>query len=294
VETSARGIWALKVSLVALSVTALFQVAIVLASNSAGLLADSIHNLADAFTAVPLWIAFALSRRPATQRYSYGYGRVEDLAGGFIVLMILLSALLAGYESIQKFLHPTPLHAIWWVMAAAIVGFLGNETVAIFRIRVGRRIGSAALVADGQHARMDGWSSLAVLLGAVGSLLGFPLADPIVGCLITLAILFILRDATTTIWGRLLDAVDPVHSQTIASAAGQIGGVQDVHAVRLRWLGHSLHAELHLTVNEDLPTWQSHQIAEQARMTLQAREPLLASVLVHIDPCGHGDGGSES
>lgn len=166
-ETSARGVWALKVSLAGLFITALFQLAIVFLSGSAGLLAESIHNVADAFTAVPLWIAFAASRRPATRRYTYGYGRAEDLAGALIVLMIFFSALLAVSESAQKLLHPQPLHDAGWVIAAALVGFVGNEGVAILRIRTGKQIGSAALLADGQHARVDGWTSLAVLLGAL-------------------------------------------------------------------------------------------------------------------------------
>lgn len=180
-ETSDRGVWALKVSLMGLGATALFQLVIVILSGSVGLIADSIHNIADAFTAVPLWIAFAWARRPASRSYTYGYGRAENVAGVVIVLMIFLSSLLAAYESSQKLLHPEPLRDVGWVMAAALVGFVGNEGVAILRIRIGRQIGSAALVADGQHARVDGWTSLAVLLGAVGSLLGFPLADPSLG-----------------------------------------------------------------------------------------------------------------
>jgi cation diffusion facilitator family transporter len=286
-EASDRGVWALKVSLVGLFVTALFQVGIVLVSGSAGLLAESLHNLTDAFTAVPLWIAFALARRPATRRYPYGYGRAEDVAGALIVLMIFLSSLVAGYESVQKFVHPEPLRDVWWVMVAAIVGFVGNEGVAIFRMRIGRQIGSAALVADGQHARLDGLTSLAVLLGAAGSLLGFPLADPLIGVLITFAILFIVKDTAVTIWHRLMDAVDPEQGQELARIAGAIVGVQEAHAVRLRWLGHTLHTDLHITVNEDLPTWQSHQIAEQVRQALLVAQPKLAGVLIHVDPCGH-------
>ncbi|GHO79707.1 putative cation efflux system protein [Ktedonobacter sp. SOSP1-85] len=239
-ETNARGVWALKVSLAGLFITALFQFAIVLLSGSAGLLADSIHNVADAFTAVPLWIAFAASRRPATRRYTYGYGRAEDLAGAIIVLMIFLSALLAAYESAQKLLHPEPLHDAGWVIAAALVGFVGNEAVAVFCIRIGKRIGSAALVADGQHARVDEWTSLSVLLGALGSLLGWPLADPLIGILITLVILFTVRDSTVTMWHRLMDAVEPQQVEAVEREARAIAGVQDVHEARLRWIGHTL------------------------------------------------------
>lgn len=253
-ETNARGIWALKVSLAGLFVTALFQVIIVLLSGSAGLLADAIHNVADAFTAVPLWVAFALARRPATRRYTYGYGRAEDIAGSIIVLMIFLSAGLSAYENAQKLLHPEPLHNVGWVMAAALVGFVGNEGVAVLHMHIGRQIGSAALMADGQHARVDGWTSLAVLLGALGSLLGFPLADPLIGILITLVILFIIKDSAVTMWRRLMDAVEPKLVEAVEREARAIAGVEDVHEVRLRWIGHTLYTELHITINEDVPT----------------------------------------
>jgi cation diffusion facilitator family transporter len=287
-EASGRGVWALQVSLVGLFVTAIFQVGVVLLSGSAGLLAESLHNVTDAFTAVPLWIAFALARRPATRRYTYGYGRAEDVAGAIIVLMIFVSSGLSAYQSVQKLLHPEPLRAAGWVMAAALVGYLGNEAVATFRMHIGRQIGSAALVADGQHARADGWTSLAVLLGALGSVLGFPLADPLIGLFITLVILFIVRDSAVTVWRRLLDAVDPQQVELIEHEARAILGVADVHEVHLRWLGHTLSAELQITVNEDLSTWQSHQIAEHVRQALIAAQAKLATVMVHVDPCGHG------
>ena len=287
-EGSERGIWALKVSLLGLGLTAVFQLIIAVVSGSVGLLADTIHNFADALTAVPLWIAFVLSQRPANRRYTYGYGRAEDIAGVFIVLVIAVSAAIAGYETWQKFRHPEPLAHVWWVIGAAIIGFLGNEAVAMLRLRVGKEIGSAALVADGQHARIDGLTSLAVLLGAVGSLLGFPLADPLIGLLITVAIVFILKDTVVTMWHRLMDAVDPALVDQIEQATAGVEGVQEVHDVRLRWLGHRLHTELHITVDEDLPTRESHRIVEAVRHTLYHEAPRLSVINVHVDPCGHG------
>ena len=286
-ESSERGIWALKVSLVVLGLTAVFQLGIVFISGSAALFADTIHNFSDALTAVPLWIAFVLGRRAASRRYTYGYGRAEDIAGVVILLMIIFSAALAGYESLTKLLDPQPLSNVGWVIAAAIIGFIGNEAVAIFRIRVGNEIGSAALVADGQHARVDGLTSLAVLFGAVGSLLGFPLADPIVGLLITIAILFIVRDTAVTMWRRLMDAVEPEVVESIEQAASSVPGVMEAHDVRVRWLGHRLQTELHITVDEDLPTRESHRIAEEVRHTLAHAQPRLATITVHVDPCGH-------
>ena len=287
-ESSERGIWALKVSLFGLGATALFQVAIVLISGSVALLADTIHNFSDALTAVPLWIAFRLAKRPASRRYTYGYGRAEDVAGVVIVGMIFLSALVAAYESYRRFVDPEPLRNLGWVMAAAVIGFLGNELVALFRMRVGREIGSAALIADGQHARVDGLTSLAVLLGALGVLAGFPLADPIVGLLITIAILFIVRDTAVTMWRRLMDAIEPGVVDTVERAASGVPGVGDAHDVRVRWLGHRLQAELHVTVDEDLPTRESHRIAEEVRHALYHSEPRLSVITVHVDPCGHG------
>lgn len=285
-STSDRGIWALKLSLVGLGATAIFQVIIYLISGSVALLADTIHNFSDALTAVPLWIAFSLSKRGASRRYTYGYGRAEDLAGVFIVLMIGLSAAVAAYESIRKLLDPQPISNVWWVVAAAIIGFIGNEVVAEFRIRVGKEIGSAALVADGQHARADGFTSLAVLVGAVGSMLGFPLADPIVGLLITVAILFILRDAAVPVWQRLTDAVDPEIVDNIERAASSVEGVLDVHGTRVRWLGHKLQGEMHITVDEDLPTRESHRIVEEVRHAVFHAQPRLAELIVHVDPRG--------
>ena len=289
-ESSSRGIWALKISLLGLLATAAFQVVIVLISGSVALLADTIHNFSDALTAVPLWIAFVLGRRAATKRYTYGYGRAEDLAGVFIVLMIAASAAVAGWESVQRLLDPQPIANLGWVIVAAIVGFAGNEAVAIFRIRVGNQIGSAALVADGHHARADGFTSLAVLFGAVGVLLGFPLADPLVGLGITVAILFVLRDAGLQMWHRLMDAADPEVVQDLAREAALVENVQQVDDVRLRWLGHRLEADMRIVVDEDLPTRESHRLAEEVRHRLFHVQPKLASIIVHVDPCGHSGG----
>ncbi len=288
--TSERGLWALKVSLAVLGFTALVQFVIVLISGSVALLADTIHNFSDALTAVPLGIAFILQRRIATRRYTYGYGRAEDIAGVIIILMISVSALIAGYESYQKFVNPQPLENVGWVMVAAVLGFLGNEAVAVFRIRVGKEIGSAALIADGQHARTDGLTSLAVLLGAVGSLLGYPIVDPIIGLLITVAILFIVKDTIVIMWQRLMDAVESGVVENMEQAACNVPGVVEVHDIRVRWLGHTLQSELHITVDEDLPTRESHRIGEGVRHALFHAQPRLSEVTVHVDPCGHGGG----
>ncbi|MBF8289295.1 MAG: Cobalt-zinc-cadmium resistance protein CzcD [Chloroflexi bacterium] len=284
---SAKGIRAVKISLVVLMVTALAQVLLVLVTGSVALLADTVHNFSDALTSVPLWIAFILARRQATKKYTYGYRRAEDLAGLFIVGMIILSAIIAGAESIARLIDPHPLTNPWLVVAAGFFGFLGNEIVASFRIRVGKEIGSAALVADGYHARTDGFTSLAVVFGAFGVMLGFPLADPIVGLLITAAILFVLRDAIAAVFGRLMDAVDPELVDTIERQARAVPGVIDVSSIRVRWIGHRLEASLHAVVDCTLSVAEGHQLAEDVRHAAYHDVKKLDAILVHIDPCDH-------
>jgi len=282
--TTERGIWAVKWSLIGLAVTAAFQVVVVFFSGSVALLADTIHNIADAATAIPLWIAFTLMRRQPSRRFTYGYGRVEDVAGVMIVLTILFSAVVAGYESINRLLHPQSVEHLWAVAVASIIGFAGNELVALFRIRVGKQINSAALVADGYHARVDGLTSLAVLFGAVAVWLGYPLADPIVGLVITVAILAIVWESGKTVFTRLLDGVDPEVTDEITHALNHAQGVRDVTEIRLRWLGHRLHAEINLAVSPKLSVAEGHAIAVEARHQLMHSLPYLSNVNIHIDP----------
>jgi cation diffusion facilitator family transporter len=284
IMTTERGIWAIKWSFLGLLATALFQVVVVLLSGSVALFADTIHNFGDAATAIPLWIAFKLAQRKPNATFTYGYGRVEDLAGVTIVLTILLSALVAGYESVNRFFHPQPVTHIWAVITASVIGFLGNEAVALFRIRVGKEIGSAALVADGYHARVDGLTSLAVLCGAVGVWLGFPLADPIVGLLITVAIFRIVWESGKSIFTRLIDGVDPEVIDNIKHAASHIPGVEDISEVRVRWLGHRLHAELNIAVASDITVEKGHEIAKDVRHQLLHHLRYLSNATIHVDP----------
>src|SRR5215207_2147010 len=217
-----RGMWALKISLVGLLVTAIFQVFVVAISGSVALLADTIHNFSDALTAIPLGLAFWLSRRARNSRYTYGYGRAEDIAGVIIVLMIFISALEAIYQSVLKITNPEPITNIGWVAVAAVAGFLGNELVAVFRIRTGKQIGSAALVADGYHARTDGFTSLAVLAGVLGVWLGYPLLDPIIGLGIGAAILVIVWKSAREIYYRVMDAVDPSITELVKKTSSGV------------------------------------------------------------------------
>jgi cation diffusion facilitator family transporter len=282
--TTARGIWAVKWSFAGLFVTAVFQVVVVWYTGSVALLADTIHNLGDAATAVPLWFAFRIARWKPSKRFTYGFGRVEDLAGVAVVLAILFSALAAGYESVNRFFHPQTVSHLWAVVAASIVGFIGNEAVAVFRIRVGREIGSAALVADGYHARTDGFTSLAVLFGAIGVWLGYPLADPVVGLLITLAIFKIVWDSTKTVFTRLLDGVEPGVADEIRSAAAQTPQVGEVTEVRVRWLGHRLNAELNVAFSPQLSVADGHEIAVAVEQQLLEKLRYLSRATIHVDP----------
>jgi cation diffusion facilitator family transporter len=282
--TTERGIWAVKWSFVGLFITSLIQLIVVVLSGSIALFADTIHNFGDAATALPLAIAFSLGRRKPTKRFTYGYGRVEDLAGVAVVLTILVSAVVAGYESIQRFLHPQPVGYLWAVAAASIVGFLGNEGVAIFRIKVGKEMGSAALIADGYHARVDGFTSLAVLFSALGVWLGYPLADPIVGVLITILILRIVWDSAKEVFTRLLDGVDPKLVDEIRAQAKRADDVEDVTEVRVRWLGHRLQAELNLAVAQNLSVEEGHNVADRVRHGLLHNLKFLSGVTIHVDP----------
>ncbi len=286
-ESSAAGIRAVKISLLVLGLTAVAQIVVVLASGSVALAADTIHNFSDALTAVPLWIAFALGTKAATRRYTYGLGRAEDLAGLFVIAMIALSAIVAGYEAIMRLTHPEPIQHVGWVAVAGLIGFVGNEWVAVYRIRVGRRIGSVALVADGLHARTDGLTSLAVVLAAGGVALGFPLADPIIGLVITVAILAVLRTAVRDVFRRLLDGVDPAMVDTAEQALAAQPGVQAVRSVRMRWIGHRLHADAELDVDPTLDLAQAHRIAHDAEHELTHAVPKLATALIHAYPAEH-------
>ncbi|MEV4808096.1 cation diffusion facilitator family transporter [Nonomuraea sp. NPDC049421] len=285
-ESSARGLRVLAVSFAALMVTALAQAVIVAYSGSVALLGDTLHNVADALTAVPLGIAFWIGRRAATRRFTYGYGRAEDLAGIVIVLLIAASAGLAGYEAVKRLIHPQNVEALAWVAGAGFVGFLGNELVARYRIKVGREIGSAALVADGLHARTDGFTSLAVLLGAGGAALGFPLADPIVGLLITVAILYVLRDAAREIYHRLMDAVDPELVEQAEHILADVPGVRRVGSVQLRWIGHALRAEVDIQAGHESTLVEAHAVAVEAEHRLIHALPRLKAATVHADPDG--------
>jgi cation diffusion facilitator family transporter len=283
-ESSRDGIRALWISLLGLGATAAGQAVVAVWSGSVALLGDTLHNTADALTAVPLGIAFVLGRRAATRRYTYGYGRAEDLAGIAVVAAIAASTVLATYTALRRLAHPQPVAHLGAVALAALLGFAGNEIVARYRIVVGRRIGSAALVADGLHARTDGFTSLAVLLGAAGAALGWRWADPVVGLGIGVAIALVLGNAAREVYRRLMDAVDPRLVDQAEASLRAVPGVLDVGAVRLRWIGHRLHAEADVVVPDEYTVVQAHTVAADAEHQLTHAVARLTSATVHTDP----------
>ena len=287
IAASERGVWAIKWSFVVLAITAGLQLIVVFASGSVALLADTIHNIGDATTAIPLWVAFVLARRKPSKTFTYGLGRVEDLAGILIVLIILFSAFVAGYQAISRLLQPHPVQQLGWLAAAGVIGFLGNEIVAVFRIRIGRQMNSAALIADGYHARTDGFTSLAVVLGVAGVWLGFPLADPIIGLLITIAIFGIVWQSSRAVITRMLDGVDPSVVEEIQHAAAHVSGINRVLDVKARWLGHDLHADVTIAVDDSLPMVEANSIATALQVELREHLPALAVANVRF---GTGDG----
>jgi cation diffusion facilitator family transporter len=284
-EASERGVHAVKVSFVALMLTAIAQLAIVVLTNSVGLLADTIHNFSDALTAVPLFFAFRLSRRPSNRRYTYGYHRAEDLAGVFVILMITVSAVIAAWEAVIRLIHPEPVSHLGVLFVAGIIGFVGNELVALYRIREGNAIGSAALVADGHHARTDGFTSFAVAVGAIGVWAGVDRADALVGLGISIAIFAVLMGAARQVYYRLMDAVDPAIVAEVEAIAEASPRVLCVTAPpRVRWLGHRLMADVDITVSARLPVSDGHAIAEEVRHRLLHAVRHLDDAHVHVDP----------
>jgi cation diffusion facilitator family transporter len=289
VEASRVGMRALWISLGGLGLTALAQAAVFAGSGSVALLSDTIHNASDALTAIPLGVAFVLGRRGPTRRYTYGYGRAEDLAGVCVVAVIALSAAIAAWQAFERLMDPRAIHQASWVAVAGLVGFVGNEVIAGYRIRVGRRIGSAALVADGLHARTDGLTSLAVLGAALGSLAGWPLADPLIGLAISIAIIRVLRIAARDVARRLMDGVEPEVVDAVIAQLASVPGIRAVERVRVRWIGHQLHVDADVALDASLALVRAHDILEEARHALLHHVPRLADALLHASPAGDDD-----
>lgn len=283
-EALEQGIRALKISLLLLLLTSILQGFIAILGGSAALLADTLHNLADALTALPLWVAFALGRRQASRRFTYGYNRAQDVVGVLIVLVILASGGVAAWESLRSLAHrrvPTHLEL---GLAAGVLGFLGNELVAQYKIRVGERIGSAALKAEGQHSRVDGLASLGVVVGLGGVWLGYPLLDPLAGLAITAFILWVGAQSGGEILARMMDAIDPETIQQAERLAQAVEGVRGVDRVRARWVGNEIFLDLTIYVDGERTIREGHAVAARARDELRGHLPRVTDVVIHVDP----------
>jgi cation diffusion facilitator family transporter len=278
------GLRAVQLSTLGMFLVAAIQFAIAGIGGSAGLFADALHNLGDVFTTVALWIAFVLSSRAANQRYTYGYYRSEDLAGIFIVLVIIASAVAGAVESIQKLTSGNIPTQIYLSMAATLVGVIGNEAMAQYKISVGKRINSVPLVADGQHSRIDGLTSLAALAGLIFVRFGLPIADPIAGIVITLVIVTVVYSTSRSVLQRLLDAVDARVVPSIMKTASTVPGVENVTDVRARWVGHTMHIVMNIEVDANLTLAKAHAIAEEVRHRLFHSIEGVSEVVIHTDP----------
>ena len=283
------GLRAVQISTAGMFIVAAIQFAIAGIGGSAGLFADALHNLGDVLTTVALWIAFVIARRAANQRYTYGYYRTEDLAGIFIVLVIIASAVAGAVESILKLTSGAPPTQLPLSMAAALVGVAGNELLAQYKISVGKRINSVPLIADGQHSRIDGLTSLAAFAGLIGVALGLRIADPIAGLVITVVILTVVYSTTRSVLQRLLDAVDSRVVPSIVSIASEVPGVEAVNDVRARWVGHTLHVAMNIEVDAELTLVKAHAIAEEVRHRLFHRVKGLSEAIIHTDPHSHDE-----
>lgn len=287
-KNNALGIRTIYLAMFLLGATTILQVLVYAISGSVSLLGDTVHNFGDAINSIPLLFAFWLASRTANTRYTYGYGRLEDIAGVLIVLSIGFSALYIIWESVNRLLHPVLLYNLGWVAIAAIIGFIGNELAARVQVRAGRRMGSEAMVANGLHARVDGFTSLAVLVAAIGAWLGYPVIDALIGIMMGVVILFITWNAAKSMWYRLMDAVDPAYIEKAEDVIHEHPEVKNIRSLRMRWEGHELRAEAAISVDASLSAEQCNRITEHISHHLYHAVPNLSEATIAIEPWSPG------
>jgi cation diffusion facilitator family transporter len=264
-------------------VAAVAEITASILSGSASVLADGLHNAGDVLTSFILLFTFALVRRPATRRFSSGYGRFEDVATLLIVVVIIITAAIAAAESIYKLIHPTVYNNIALSLGAAVVGVVANLGVSEYKVRVGRGIGSESLEADGIHSRIDALVSAGAFAGIGLAGLGLSMADPILGILITVAIAFTLAGTVKQLFYRMMDAVDPTISDELTSTAKSVPGVLAVHDIRVRWVGRELVATMHIDMDPKSTLESAHAIAMRVEDAV-CREVPAARLEIHMDP----------
>lgn len=283
VLSSESGIMVTEWSVIILTLTAVIQFVVVSLSGSMALLGDCIHNFSDVLSALPLWLAFFLQKLQPDKRFTHGFGRFEDLAGVFIVLSIIGSGLVVGFESIMHFIHAEKVEYIPAVLLAAFIGFLGNEAVAMFRLKIGKEIGSPALIADGYHARLDGLMSLSVIVGCIGIWAGFPQADALVGMFMTCLILIAGWELAGTILKRLVDEVDPALLAAIRENTLKQPGIEAVESVRARFAGHRLRVDLVVSVDGGAKVEYAQRTCQSLKERLKAEMPVIEHVSVELN-----------
>jgi cation diffusion facilitator family transporter len=274
---------AVLVSAVALGAAAAVEFAASIAGNSAGVLADALHNAGDVLTTAILLVSFSLARRPATRRFPNGFGRIEDVATLLIVVVVVVTSAVAGFESVQKLLTPGRYGGVAFSLVAAAIGAVANFAVSRYKIQVGRAIGSTALEADGIHSRIDALVSAAAFVGIGLASLGVPLADPIAGLAITVMILYILAGTVRKLFYRMMDSVDPHLVDELSTTAAGVEGVLRVHDLRARWVGRELVAVLHLDCDADASLAAAHGIAQKVEHAVSHRFPEV-HLDIHMDP----------
>jgi len=260
------------VSAIGLGATGLVELLLALVTGSVGLLGDAIHNLSDVSTSAIVFLGFRLSRRPPTDRYPYGLERAEDLAGVGIAVVIWASAAFAGFESVRKLIEHGQTAHVAAGIAAAVLGIVGNQLVAWYKRRVGKRINSATLLADARHSWLDALSSAGALAGLVAVAFGQPWGDPVAGLAVTAFICHVGYGVTTDVVHRLADGVDPEIIATAETAAGSVPGVIHAHA-RARWTGRTLRVEIEGWVDPDLPAKGADAIGRQVADRLSDQLP---------------------
>ena len=278
-QLAIRTVW---IALVALGLTTALQVVIYAASGSVALLADTVHNLGDALNSVPLVDRILFRTSTGEPQVYLRLWPSGGYRGVFIVISIGFSAAYILFESVQRLFNPRELENLEWIALASLVGFVGNELVALMQIRVGRRIGSDAMIADGQHALIDGLTSLAVLIAVIGTLIGVPILDPIVGIVIAFAIVGITWNAIKAVWYRIMDAVDPHLVEHVDTHVRGIEGVAAIEALRMRWVGHRMYGVLKVRVAPGTTLEESQRIVAAAQREAAHVIPQMDELTVQV------------
>jgi cation diffusion facilitator family transporter len=274
---------AIVVSSLGLLVTSGLELLAVFFSGSVALLSDALHNLGDVFTTVGVYVGFRFSRRRPTAKFPYGYGRAEDVAGLVVVAAIWASAGLAAVESYDKLVSARGTSHLGVGMIAAVIGVVGNQWVARYKLKVGREIKSAPLIVDARHSWLDAVSSAGALLGLVGVAGGFRQADPIAGFAISLFIVRIGLEATRDVVVRLMDAQDEELADAARAAAREVVGPGGVGDVRVRWLGRQVEVRLVVRLPGNLALADVGRTTRTLTATVQHRVPDVREVFVTID-----------